>query len=84
MLKLHSKMALGAALSVALLAGCGGGGGGSSTAFLPVSTDISQSVSALITFMNNLIAGTSESGDPIAINDLTLVTDDTAQPSPIN
>ena len=83
MLKLHSKMAAGAALSVALLAGCGGGGGGSSSG-LPAATDISQNISALIIFMNNLIAGTSESGDPIAINDLNLVTDDTAQPSPIN
>lgn len=83
MLKLNSRLALGAVLSAALLAGCGGGGSGEVSS-PPVSTDISQSVSALITFMNNLIAGTSESGDPIAINSLTLVTDDTAQPSPIN
>ncbi len=83
MLKQHSRLALGAVLSAALLAGCGGGGSGEVSS-PPVSTDISQSVSALITFMNNLIAGTSESGDPIAINSLTLVTDDTAQPSPIN
>ena len=83
MLKLPSRLALGAVLSVALLAGCGGGGGGEVFS-PPASTDISQSVSALITFMNNLIAGTSESGDPIAINDLTLVADDMAEPSPIN
>ena len=83
MLKQHSRLALGAVLSAALLAGCGGGGSGEVSS-PPVSTEISQSVSALITFMNNLIAGTSESGDPIAINSLTLVTDDTAQPSPIN
>ena len=83
MLKLNFRLALGAVLSAALLAGCGGGGSGEVSS-PPVSTDISQSVSALITFMNNLIAGTSESGDPIAINSLTLVTDDTAQPSPIN
>ena len=83
MLKQHFRLALGAVLSAALLAGCGGGGSGEVSS-PPVSTDISQSVSALITFMNNLIAGTSESGDPIAINGLTLVTDDTAQPSPLN
>ena len=88
MLKLHSRLALGAVLSAALLAGCGSGGSDDVSSApvpnAPVSTDISQSVSALITFMNNLIAGTSESGDPIAINSLTLVTDDTAEPSPIN
>ncbi|MBC7597391.1 MAG: hypothetical protein H7238_00065 [Polaromonas sp.] len=83
MLKQHFRLALGAVLSAALLAGCGSGGSGEVSS-APVSTDISQSISALITFMNNLIAGTSESGDPIAINSLTLVTDDTAQPSPIN
>lgn len=83
MLKLHSRLALGAVLSAALLAGCGSGGS-DEVSSAPVSTDISQSVSALITFMNNLIAGTSESGDPIAINTLTLVSDDTAEPSPIN
>ena len=98
MLKLHSRLAFGAVLSVALLAGCGSGGSDDVSSApvssapvssapvpnAPASTDISQSISALIAFMNNLIAGTSESGDPIAINSLTLVSDDTAEPSPIN
>ena len=93
MLKLHSRLAFGAVLSAALLAGCGSGGSDDVSSApvpnapvpnAPASTDISQSISALIAFMNNLIAGTSESGDPIAINSLTLVTDDTAEPSPIN
>lgn len=79
--KLNSKWVLSAAVAAALVAGCGGGGGVSSA---PVSTDISQSVSALVTYINGLIAGTSDLGEPIDINGLTLATDDAAEPAPLN
>lgn len=66
-------------LSAALvLSGCGGGGDGGAAA-----PDISQSASALMDFMRGLIAGTSETSDPIDIKPLTLVSDDTAEPSPL-
>lgn len=84
MRKLNKKWLLGAALATALVTGCGGGGGGGGGGGAFVSTDISQSISALITYMNTLIAGTSETSDPIDINSLTLATDDLAEPTPIN
>ena len=80
MRKLNKKWLLSAALATALVTGCGSGGDGGSG----VSTDISQSVSALITYMNSLIASTSETSDPIDINGLTLATDDLAEPTSIN
>ena len=81
MKKFNSKWVLTAALAAALVAGCGGGGGVSSP---PVSTDISQSISALVTYLNGLIADTSDLGEPIDINGLTLATDDAAEPASLN
>lgn len=75
-----------AALAAALLAGCGGdssdnnAGAGTGGA----STDISQSISALYDYMVGLIAGTSDSSDPIDINPLTLAVDNSADPTPLN
>ena len=69
-------------LSAALvLSACGGGGDGGGAA--PAPPDISQSVAALLDFMKGLIAGTSETSDPIDINPLTLAVDDAAEPSPL-
>ena len=82
MKKLNSKWMFSVALAAALMAGCGGGGGSVSSP--PVSTDISQSVSALVTYLNELIAGTSDLGEPIDINGLTLATDDAAEPASLN
>jgi hypothetical protein len=48
------------------------------------STDISQSISALYDYVVGLIAGTSDSSDPIDINALTLATDNSAEPTPLN
>lgn len=62
-----------------VLAGCGGGGGGSA----PPQPGISQSATALVAFMNDLIAGTDETSEPVDIDGVTLVTDDTAEPSPL-
>ena len=71
-----------AALATALLAGCGGGGGNANAGIQ--STDISQDLTALYNFMVGLIAGTSDSTDPIDVNALSLVTDDTAETTPVN
>lgn len=75
-LKTRTKWLAAAALSAAFVAGCGGGGDGNAAE----STDISQSVSALLTYMNNLIAG-SENGDLVDVNALTLVVDDAGEPA---
>ncbi len=72
MYQLNSKLIHAAVLSAVLLAGCGGGGGGEPAAATP---DIAQSVTALLDFMTNLIAG-SENGDLVDVNALTLAVDD--------
>ena len=71
---LKPKLLLVAVLAAAMLAGCGGGGG-------DAAPDISQSVSALLDFINNLIAGTGENGELTDVNALTLVVDDTGEPA---
>ena len=80
-MQIHQRR-LGALVLVAALglAGCGGGGDDSVPAPAP---DISQSVSALIAYMQGLIAGTDETSEPVDINPLSLVVDDTVEPSPL-
>ena len=82
----NRKILLAMVLSMALgLSACGGGGGDGTEANVAPSPppDIGQSVASLLDFMRSLIAGTSETSDPIDINALTLAVDDTAEPSPL-
>lgn len=75
----HRQFLLPVVVSAALLvSACGGGGGGTAA---PAPPDIGRSVADLLGFMNSLIAGTSETGDPIDINPLTLAVDDMAEPA---
>ena len=75
----HRQFLLPVVVSAALLvSACGGGGGGPAAQAPP---DIGRSVADLLGFMNSLIAGTSETGDPIDINPLTLAVDDMAEPA---
>ncbi len=75
----HRQFLLPVVVSAALLvSACGGGGGGPAA---PAPPDIGRSVADLLSFMNSLIAGTSETGDPIDINPLTLAVDDMAEPA---
>lgn len=83
MQKSYSKLVLPALLAAALLAGCGGDSSGG-TAVAPAAPDIATNIDDLFKFMSDLIAGTSDSTDPISINALTLATDDTASPTPLN
>ena len=77
MLERNSKLLGTAVLAAALVAGCGGDDGGGSA---QASTDISTSLSALLDYMNNLIASVGENGELVDVNALTLVVDDTAEP----
>lgn len=75
----HRQFLLPVVVSAALLvSACGGGGGGPAA---PAPPDIGRSVADLLGFMNSLIAGTSETGDPIDINALTLALDDAGEPA---
>ena len=75
----HRQFLLPVVVSAALLvSACGGGGGGPAA---PAPPDIGRSVADLLGFMSSLIAGTSETGDPIDINPLTLAVDDMAEPA---
>ena len=85
--KLNSKLVLTAALTAALLAGCGeggssssdvGGGGGGS-----VVSDISQNINTVFNYISRLIANNGENTDPVDINGFTLATDETASPTPL-
>jgi hypothetical protein len=70
------KWLLAAALSGALLAGCGGGGGGETTE----ARGIDQNVSDLIAYMKGLIA-LDENSDAVDVNSLSLVVDDSGDPA---
>lgn len=76
-MQISSKKCLaGILLATVVLAGCGGGGGGG------IGAEIGQSLSALIDFMNGLIANTSETVQAVDVNNLNLVTSETASPTP--
>lgn len=74
----HRHFLLPVVLSATLVVSACGGGGGDAAAPAP---DIGRSVSDLLGYMNSLIAGTSETGDPVDINPLTLAVDDTGDPA---
>jgi len=81
-MKMTFKLLSAAVLTSAFLAGCGGGD--IDVLPTPVAQTPSNSVSALVAFVQDLIAtSTNETGEPIDINGLTLATDDTAEPSAI-
>ncbi len=86
-MKMTFKLLSAAVLTSAFLAGCGGGGIDTlptDPAPTPVAETPSNSVNALVAFLQDLIAtSTNETGEPIDINSLTLATDDTAEPSAI-
>ncbi len=86
MFKLNIPTSLVALAVAAAVSACGSGGGGGPTVPV-VTTDVpasaQQSVSGLITFINGLIAATSETSEPILIGDAVLPVDDTAEFTPI-
>ena len=86
MFKLKIPTTLVVLAVAAVVSACGSGGDGG-PAVPVVTTDVpasaQQSVSGLITFINSLIAATSETTEPILIGDAVLPVDDTAEPTPI-
>ena len=92
--KLNSKLVLTAALTAALLAGCGGGNSSSDVGSSGSSSsdgggggfvvsDISQNINTVFEYVSRLIANNDENTDPVDINGFTLATDDTASPTPL-
>lgn len=77
------KFLVPAMLATALLAGCGGGGGGAPlvAAPAPVEPGIGDSVSALLAYMNRLLAATSETSEPAPLAGTALAVDDTLEPA---
>lgn len=75
--KFISKVVLATVGSTLLLAGCGGGGGNAADAVTP---GMVQNVTAVSSYISNLIAGTSENGDQVDVNLLTLAEDDADGP----
>jgi hypothetical protein len=88
MKKLNAKLLLAVLASAALLGACGGrsgdgtgvGGGNGLTGNAPPG-DISTSVSALMAYMERMM-GMDGNTDLVDINTLTLVTDNSVEPSP--
>lgn len=80
MFKLNSSLTAGAALSAVLLSGCGGDSG---VAAAPPPGSLDQTVTAVVEYIQNLIASNGENTDPIDINRLTLAVDDTSEPAPL-
>jgi len=80
MFKFNLKLTLAAVAVAALVAGCSGDNDNGGAA---APSDIGQSVTALVDFINRMITNDSENSDPIDINALTLAVDDSAEPTPL-
>ena len=78
----HSRLMAAAALSAVLLVGCGSNDGDNSASNGQPGL-AQQTVTDVVAFINNLIAGTSNSSEPIDINSLTLTADTSADPAPL-
>ena len=59
------------------LTGCGGGGSGGAADASP----LQQGSAAVVEFINNLIAGTNETDEPIDLDAVALALDDVAEPT---
>jgi hypothetical protein len=79
MIKLNRQLGLAVALATALLVGCGGGGSGGAGAQAGATTDLSAS--AVFTYISGLFTSTSENGELVDVNALTLAGDDMASPT---
>ena len=83
MRKINSRLMAAAALSAALLAGCGGGsdyagnsGGGGTPG------PVAQTITDVSAYITSLFAGNNDTNEPIDIELLTLVANDGTEPAP--
>ncbi len=74
------RLALATGCTAALLSACGGGGGGGDGT---QPGEVSQAVTQLLTYMNQLIAGTDETSEPVDIDAVAVPVDETTEPSTI-
>jgi hypothetical protein len=85
MRKLHIAGAAAVLATAAILTGCGGGGGDDSAPTTSNNSGVPEtatsSVAGLIAYLGQLIAGTSETSEPVVLGDAALPVDDTAAPS---
>lgn len=87
MFKLTTKLMAGSALCAVLLTACGGGGdgnGGGLGAAVPPPGGGTQTMTAVVDFIKNLIASHGENTDAIDINALTLAADDNSEPAAVD
>lgn len=83
---MNAKMLLVLAAVAASLAGCGGGGGGGSSGGTGLAAgggipdSALSSVPALVAYLQQLIAATSETGEPVDLGNARLPVDDNAEP----
>lgn len=73
------KLAIGALVCAAFVTGCGSGNNNNAND----STDIGANVSALVTYVESLVAKDGNS-DPVDVNAVTLAQDDSVEPSAIS
>jgi hypothetical protein len=74
------------------LTACGGGGGdggggpsgGGAVSGSDVPSSALQSSDGLVAYLKQLIAGTSDSTEPVALGDVTLPQSDTTEPASVN
>ena len=81
MRKINAKLMAAAALVAVLAVACGGDDHVAETPAPNPAAEAGQSVQKTIDYLNSLLAGTSDSSDPVDINAVTLATDDTAEPT---
>ena len=83
MLTTTSRLMAAAALSAMLLAGCGGSNNDNNQGSSGPEGPVAQTVSDVVAYINGLIAGTSDSAEPIDIDGLTLTADNGSESAPL-
>ena len=85
MFTFNPRLMAGAALSAALLAGCGGSSDdhGANGTGGPPPGPVAQTITDVVAYINGLIAGGSDSAEPVDTSALTLVADDGVEPAPL-
>jgi hypothetical protein len=82
--KLNYRHTTAAVVAAVLLGACGTGGGSSAEAPPPSGTGTTVTVTAVPSYVNGLIATTSDSSTPVDANLVILAEDDTGEPAVVN